>query len=206
MKKYLRFLPTVLLGFCLILNSCSTEEDSQNLLANTKSIELIEPSGDPIYFNSFFEHQGIEDVSVTQTYQTDIDFVNERNEISQIENNYNYDSSISVEINVAGDPYIFHILPLSSGKGLVHLYFEQDSIVDDNYLEISMTDNPDYIDFSWEKKEGFMKHDDECNEGADKVGKIGAAIAVAGLFGCPPCIFAGGAVAAVAGVLSLFCP
>jgi hypothetical protein len=87
------------------------------------------------------------------------------------------------------------------------LYIETDGVISTECLEITIGDTETSYEVNWIKHSNLKlkNYSDKCNEGATKVMKVGGAIAFGGWFGCVPCPFVGGAIATVAGVLSLFC-
>jgi hypothetical protein len=96
-----------------------------------------------------------------------------------------------------------------------HVYIEDAGVISSDFLEISISDIDDGYKAEWttirtalvtkrECEDGIISCD--CDEGSSDVRNLGTAIAAGGLFGCVPCAFVGGAIAALGAVGGLLCP
>ena len=220
MERNFKFAFLFLINFMLF--SCSTADDKEIL---NEEINL-NPSLTVDYFNLIMKKNNLGNDIVKQIEKFDSKKLESMKSkfISKSVVEYSEDNSISVQLEVNKILTTFHILPRINEPHKADLYFERDGVLADEVLEIAISVNPEAYNVQWKNvstnkslaKSTFSKNNNknscedgiiscDCEEGASDVMTIGGVIAFAGFFACVPCPFVGGAVATVAGVISLTC-
>lgn len=188
----------------VLLFSCTSENSD----LNAETDNTLSPALTAEYFNSFLIQNDIKNTSVKNVKKISVaDLYRIRPTYAKTENNYDKENSISITLEVKNKVRTFHIIPRLLEPFRADLYIETDGVISTESLEITIGETETSYEVNWLKHSNLRlkNNSDECNEGATKVMKVGSAIAFGGFFGCLPCPFVGGAIATVAGILSLFC-
>jgi hypothetical protein len=188
----------------ILLFSCTSE--NSNL--NAESDNTLSPALTAEYFNSFLIQKDIKNTLVKRVKKISAaDLYRIRPTYAKTENNYEEENSTSITLEVKNKLKTFHIIPRLMEPFKADLYIETHGVISTESLEITIKDTETSYEVNWIKHSNLKlkNNSDGCNDGASKVMKVGGAIAFGGFFGCLPCPFVGGAVATIAGVMSLFC-